>query len=148
MFQDEWTKKDNIPKIGWPDKGQIEFQKYSTRYREGLDLVLNQVQCNINSGERVRFIIRYYIIISIATSYSFRLVSRCNQTKWRSVRYVSDRPQAQYIYETETGNTSLQRMNSSPADTWILCCKSEKNSSDLQQSIRDMLFNNSLIYFI
>ena len=32
------------------------FDKYSVRYREGLDLVLKQVECSITGGEKVSVI--------------------------------------------------------------------------------------------
>ena len=34
----------------WPVGGQIEFKNYSTRYREGLDLVLKVISKNDLSG--------------------------------------------------------------------------------------------------
>ncbi|KAG9319523.1 hypothetical protein KVV02_003122 [Mortierella alpina] len=37
----------------WPQHGRIEFQNYSTRYREDLDLVLKNVDLSIRAGERV-----------------------------------------------------------------------------------------------
>ncbi|KAG9319546.1 hypothetical protein KVV02_005603, partial [Mortierella alpina] len=36
----------------WPQQGKIEFQNYSTRYREGHDLVLKNIDLTINAGER------------------------------------------------------------------------------------------------
>ncbi|KAG0285750.1 hypothetical protein BGZ98_005341, partial [Dissophora globulifera] len=36
----------------WPSRGNITFKDYSTRYREGLDLVLNHVSFNVQSGEK------------------------------------------------------------------------------------------------
>ncbi|PVV00736.1 hypothetical protein BB560_004870 [Smittium megazygosporum] len=41
------------PPKGWPSKGEIEFSGYSTRYREGLDLVLNDVNLKIPAGSKV-----------------------------------------------------------------------------------------------
>ncbi|KAL3857785.1 hypothetical protein ACJMK2_012421, partial [Sinanodonta woodiana] len=41
-----------LPK-GWPEKGEIKFENYSTRYREGLDLVLKELTCVIPGGEKV-----------------------------------------------------------------------------------------------
>lgn len=43
----------------WPQEGVVEFNKYSTRYREGLDLVLKSINCKICKGEKVK--IDYYI---------------------------------------------------------------------------------------
>ena len=37
----------------WPENGEICFEQYSARYREGLDLALNGVSCTIKSGEKV-----------------------------------------------------------------------------------------------
>ena len=37
----------------WPEHGRIEFQNYSTRYREGLDPVLRNVDLSICAGERI-----------------------------------------------------------------------------------------------
>lgn len=53
----EWTRPENsepeIPKV-WPGKGEISFADYSVRYREGLDLVLNGVTLDVNTGEKVK----------------------------------------------------------------------------------------------
>ena len=45
--------ESNRPPSYWPDRGEIEFQDYSTRYRPGLDLVLKDITCSIKSGEKV-----------------------------------------------------------------------------------------------
>ncbi|KAG9321113.1 hypothetical protein KVV02_007342, partial [Mortierella alpina] len=37
----------------WPQQGEISFQNYSTRYREGLELVLKKVSVTIKGAERV-----------------------------------------------------------------------------------------------
>ncbi|XP_054161113.1 multidrug resistance-associated protein 1-like [Oppia nitens] len=37
----------------WPETGCIEFVDYSTRYREGLDLVLKQITIKINAKEKI-----------------------------------------------------------------------------------------------
>ena len=44
----------NRPPRYWPHDGRVKFTKYSTRYRPGLDLVLKEVMCEINPGEKVR----------------------------------------------------------------------------------------------
>lgn len=48
----EWTSP-NPPPPDWPLSGQIAFNNYKTRYREGLDLVLKGVTLTINHGEKV-----------------------------------------------------------------------------------------------
>jgi len=41
------------PSEDWPQYGSITFCDYSTRYREGLDLTLRGISCEILSGEKV-----------------------------------------------------------------------------------------------
>ncbi len=41
------------PDTGWPHSGKVEFDGYSTRYREGLDLVLKDINLVINEGTKV-----------------------------------------------------------------------------------------------
>jgi ATP-binding cassette subfamily C (CFTR/MRP) protein 1 len=45
-----WEGQD-VP--NWPDKGVIQFQKYETRYREGLDLVLKDINMEVKSEENI-----------------------------------------------------------------------------------------------
>ena len=44
---------EHRPPPNWPGKGKVQFEHYSTRYREGLDLVLKEITCDINGGEKV-----------------------------------------------------------------------------------------------
>ncbi|KAH3686130.1 hypothetical protein WICPIJ_002894 [Wickerhamomyces pijperi] len=41
------------PPKEWPAQGSIEFKNYSTRYREGLDLVLKNINLKINPREKI-----------------------------------------------------------------------------------------------
>ena len=43
----------NRPADDWPSEGHVEFDHYSTRYREGLDLVLKDVTVDIPGGTKV-----------------------------------------------------------------------------------------------
>ncbi len=50
----EWnTDADLELPAGWPDRGEVEFENYSTRYRPGLDLVLRSVSLRVRPGEKV-----------------------------------------------------------------------------------------------
>jgi len=53
FLQADWIIPINRPKPGWPDKGAIVFDNYSVRYRDSLDLVLRNLSCTINAGEKV-----------------------------------------------------------------------------------------------
>ncbi|KAF9354170.1 hypothetical protein BGX26_007997 [Mortierella sp. AD094] len=58
----------------WPQRGQISFNEYSTRYREGLDLVLKDVNVTVNGGERIGIVGRTGAGKSSVTLALFRIV--------------------------------------------------------------------------
>ncbi|KFD70131.1 hypothetical protein M514_02283 [Trichuris suis] len=45
-------KTDFQPPADWPSKGQVTFEKYSTRYRPGLDLALKDISFVIHEHEK------------------------------------------------------------------------------------------------
>ena len=48
-----FSMPENDPDEDWPENGEVRFDNYQTRYREGLDLVLKGIDCQILSGEKV-----------------------------------------------------------------------------------------------
>ncbi|CAG7734589.1 unnamed protein product [Allacma fusca] len=48
-----WDLPEKKPASDWPQYGEINFNNFETRYREGLDLVLKGVTCHIQPGEKV-----------------------------------------------------------------------------------------------
>lgn len=52
-----WSEQTTFLFQYWPEHGVVEFNKYSTRYREGLDLVVKDIDCKISGGEKVRIFI-------------------------------------------------------------------------------------------
>lgn len=42
----------------WPQEGVVEFNNYSTKYREGLDIILKNINFKISKGEKVK--VSYY----------------------------------------------------------------------------------------
>ncbi len=53
LLQAAWDLPDKKPDETWPAEGCVEISNYSTRYREGLELVLRGVSANIKGGEKV-----------------------------------------------------------------------------------------------
>ena len=58
----------------WPSKGAIGFCHYSARYREGLDLILRQIDLSIKPGTRVGIVGRTGAGKSSLTLALFRLI--------------------------------------------------------------------------
>ncbi|KAK4146291.1 uncharacterized protein C8A04DRAFT_9904 [Dichotomopilus funicola] len=79
----------NRPPVSWPSRGEIEFVNYSTRYREGLDLVLKNISLDIKSHEKIGVVGRTGAGKSSLTLALFRII------------------------EPDTGNISLDGLNTS-----------------------------------
>ncbi|KAM0353414.1 hypothetical protein ACHAP4_008660 [Fusarium culmorum] len=64
----------NRPPVSWPAKGEVDFVNYSTRYREGLDLVLKNISLDIKSHEKIGVVGRTGAGKSSLTLALFRLI--------------------------------------------------------------------------
>jgi len=62
------------PPISWPAQGAVEFVNYSTRYREGLDLVLKNVNLDIKPHEKIGVVGRTGAGKSSLTLALFRII--------------------------------------------------------------------------
>ncbi|KAF9962628.1 hypothetical protein BGZ72_000048 [Mortierella alpina] len=58
----------------WPDKGHIVFKNYSTRYREGMDLVLKNISFEVKPSEKVGIVGRTGAGKSSLTLALFRII--------------------------------------------------------------------------
>ncbi|KAI9139662.1 multi drug resistance-associated protein MRP [Paraphysoderma sedebokerense] len=65
---------DFRPPASWPDKGVIEFNHFSTRYREGLDVVLKDVTFKIQPREKIGIVGRTGSGKSSTTLSLFRII--------------------------------------------------------------------------
>ena len=65
---------NNKPKISWPAQGAVTFEQYSTRYREGLDLVLKNINLSIKPHEKVGVVGRTGAGKSSLTLALFRII--------------------------------------------------------------------------
>jgi len=64
----------NRPPISWPTQGAVEFNNYSTRYREGLDLVLKNIDLDIKPREKIGVVGRTGAGKSSLTMALFRII--------------------------------------------------------------------------
>ncbi|KAK3375086.1 ABC transporter type 1, transmembrane domain-containing protein [Podospora didyma] len=62
------------PPVSWPARGEVEFNNYSTRYREGLDLVLKNITLDIKSHEKIGVVGRTGAGKSSLTLALFRII--------------------------------------------------------------------------
>jgi ATP-binding cassette, subfamily C (CFTR/MRP), member 1 len=62
------------PPVAWPAHGAVQFRNYSTRYREGLDLVLKNINLDIKSHEKIGVVGRTGAGKSSLTLALFRLI--------------------------------------------------------------------------
>jgi ATP-binding cassette subfamily C (CFTR/MRP) protein 1 len=62
------------PAVSWPSRGEVEFNNYSARYREGLDLVLKNVSLDIKSHEKIGVVGRTGAGKSSLTLALFRII--------------------------------------------------------------------------
>lgn len=77
------------PPVAWPAHGAVQFHNLSTRYREGLDLVLKNINIDIKSHEKIGVVGRTGAGKSSLTLSLFRLI------------------------EPVTGNISIDNLNTS-----------------------------------
>ncbi|KAF9213044.1 hypothetical protein BGZ59_005984 [Podila verticillata] len=62
----------------WPSEGKVEFRNYSTRYRQGLDLVIKNISFEVAPAEKVGIVGRTGAGKSSLTLALFRIVEAAN----------------------------------------------------------------------
>ncbi|KAG0372632.1 Multidrug resistance-associated protein 1, partial [Mortierella sp. AD032] len=62
----------------WPQAGHVEFRNYSTRYREGLDLVIKNISFEVKPAEKVGIVGRTGAGKSSLTLALFRIIEAAN----------------------------------------------------------------------
>ncbi|KAK7601472.1 hypothetical protein V9T40_008913 [Parthenolecanium corni] len=69
-----WEIEDRKVPDNWPDKGEIKFNDFRVRYREGLELVLKGLTFTVNGGEKVGIVGRTGAGKSSLTLSLFRII--------------------------------------------------------------------------
>ena len=72
--ESEWYIDATRPADSWPEKGKVTFERYSTRYREGLDLVLREASFQSQEHEKIGIVGRTGAGKSSLTLALFRLI--------------------------------------------------------------------------
>ncbi|GJJ74847.1 ATP-binding cassette, subfamily C (CFTR/MRP), member 1 [Entomortierella parvispora] len=72
------TETDAKLPENWPQEGRVEFRNYSTRYREGLDLVIKNISFEVQPAEKVGIVGRTGAGKSSLTLALFRIVEAAN----------------------------------------------------------------------
>lgn len=72
----EWIVPDNRPPEEWPEAGNIVIEEFDLKYRDGLPLVLKQINCDIKPGEKVGIVGRTGAGKSTLTLALFRILER------------------------------------------------------------------------
>ena len=67
------TEKINLPD-NWPQRGLVEFRKYSVKYREDLDLVIDNLDLEIADGQKLAIVGRTGAGKSSLTLALFRIL--------------------------------------------------------------------------
>ena len=70
----DWMIEDKSEHGSWPEFGRVQFKEYGMRYREGLDLVLRSISCDVAGGEKIGIVGRTGAGKSSLTMALFRLV--------------------------------------------------------------------------
>ncbi|KAG0073648.1 hypothetical protein BGZ90_011416 [Linnemannia elongata] len=82
------AKTDVVLPKNWPQAGQIEFRSYSTRYREGLDLVIKNICFTVLPMEKVGIVGRTGAGKSSLTLALFRIIEAAN-SHWAKASHNS-----------------------------------------------------------
>lgn len=92
----------------WPQDGGVVFRNYSTRYRQGMDLVLKKVSFKIMPGEKVGIVGRTGAGKSSLTLALFRIVEAAN-SQWALASYNSNNRAATDM-DTDPSNTTNDQL--------------------------------------
>ncbi|KAG0275987.1 hypothetical protein BGZ95_008143 [Linnemannia exigua] len=96
-----------LPK-NWPQAGQIEFRNYSTRYREGLDLVIKNIDFTVQPTEKVGIVGRTGAGKSSLTLALFRIVEAAN-SHWAKASHNGDDLDADFT-KKDPASTALEKV--------------------------------------
>ncbi|KAF9909398.1 hypothetical protein BX616_011195 [Lobosporangium transversale] len=72
------AETDVVLPENWPNEGRVEFRNYSTRYREGLDLVIKNISFTVEPAQKIGIVGRTGAGKSSLTLALFRIIEAAN----------------------------------------------------------------------
>ncbi|KAG0250264.1 Canalicular multispecific organic anion transporter 2 [Mortierella polycephala] len=109
-FTEPGSKAQLALRNHWPDRGQISFRNYSTRYRQGLDLVIKNISFSVQPGEKVGIVGRTGAGKSSLTLALFRMVEAAN-SYWAKASDNTGQRQSDSAFDPDDAGVMNREMN-------------------------------------
>ncbi|KAF9200129.1 hypothetical protein BGZ49_009666 [Haplosporangium sp. Z 27] len=93
----------------WPNEGRVEFRNYSTRYREGLDLVIKNISIHVQPAEKVGIVGRTGAGKSSLTLALFRIIEAAN-SHWAKASHNGADSDAPEVVEESEESEELEKV--------------------------------------
>ncbi|KAG0094983.1 hypothetical protein BGZ93_006497, partial [Podila epicladia] len=102
----------------WPQAGRIEFRNYSTRYRQGLDLVVKDISFEVQPAEKVGIVGRTGAGKSSLTLALFRIIEAAN-SHWAKASHNGTDTDADPSKKDEIADLEKVEVEEDGGSIWI-----------------------------
>ncbi|KAG0037262.1 hypothetical protein BGZ82_002861 [Podila clonocystis] len=102
----------------WPQAGRIEFRNYSTRYRQGLDLVVKNISFEVQPAEKVGIVGRTGAGKSSLTLALFRIIEAAN-SHWAKASHNGTDADADPSKKDEIADLEKVEVEEDGGSIWI-----------------------------
>ncbi|KAF9303738.1 CD9 antigen, partial [Podila horticola] len=102
----------------WPQAGRIEFRNYSTRYRQGLDLVVKDISFEVQPAEKVGIVGRTGAGKSSLTLALFRIIEAAN-SHWAKASHNGTDADADPSKKDEIADLEKVEVEEDGGSIWI-----------------------------
>ncbi|KAF8937350.1 hypothetical protein BGZ58_002845 [Dissophora ornata] len=125
---DEYLRKNSEAPAGmpsdadlpenWPNAGRIEFKNYSTRYRQGLELVVKNISFEVQPSEKVGIVGRTGAGKSSLTLALFRIIEAAN-SHWAKASHNGEDSEETEENATETVELEKVEIEEDGGSIWL-----------------------------